>query len=225
MLKDFLKSFPKNFLRSFAGENIFWHLLAILLTAVIVLSGLDWHYFLSVRNELLNTIFFPAILLGFFLPILVPPILIIWGSRRRDAVTTLYGWAIMQSAAISWTISAIYKSLTGRVQPDLNNLIVDSSRNWNFGFWEHGIFWGWPSSHTTVAFAVVATLVILLGKKKPVAKWLAISYAFYIGIAVSLSIHWLSEFVAGAIIGTAIGIAIGKWWKGKLDQIKKEGTR
>jgi hypothetical protein len=37
----------------------------------------------------------------------------------------------------------------------------------------------------------------------------ALLYAFYIGLAVSISIHWLSEFVAGAIIGSLIGRVVG----------------
>lgn len=217
MLKNFLASLPKNFIRSFSGKNIFWHLLAVVLTAAIVFSGLDWYYFLSVRGELLNAIFFPAIIVGAFVPIFLPLGLVIVGQQRRNRVTTVYGWALMQAAVLGWLISSLYKSVTGRVQPNLSTIVstIDQSRNWNFGFWEHGIFWGWPSSHTTVAFAMVSTFIILLQGKKPVAKWLAIAYAFYIGIAVSFSIHWLSEFVAGAIIGTVIGVTVGKWWKAK----------
>lgn len=214
MLKEFLTSFPKNFISSFSSKNIGWHLFAIVLTAVIVFLGLDWRYFLFVRSEWLNTIFFPAIIVGGLLPILLPLGLVIVGRKRRSVVTTVYGWALMQAAILGWCISSLYKSVTGRVQPDLGHVVaaIDQSRNWNFGFWEHGIFWGWPSSHTTVAFAMAAAFVILLRGKRPAAKWIAIIYAFYVGIAVSFSIHWLSEFVAGAIIGTAIGITVGKWW-------------
>ena len=37
---------------------------------------------------------------------------------------------------------------------------------------------------------------------------LALTYAFYVGIGVSMTIHWFSDFVAGALIGTAIGIVV-----------------
>jgi membrane-associated phospholipid phosphatase len=217
MFKDFLASVPKNFIRSFSGKNLFWHLTAIALTVAIVMSGFDWYYFLSVRGESLNIIFFPGIIVGGLLPILLPLGLVIVGRRSRNGVTKVYGWALMQAALLGWMISSLYKSVTGRVQPDLSGVVAatDQSRNWHFGFWEHGIFWGWPSSHTTVAFAMVATFVVLLRGKRSVAKWLAIVYAFYIGIAVSFSIHWFSEFVAGAIIGTVIGVTVGKWWKDK----------
>ena len=45
------------------------------------------------------------------------------------------------------------------------------------------------------------------------SRWLgyvAITYALFIGIGVSMTIHWFSEFLAGAIIGTAIGAVVGK---------------
>jgi F0F1-type ATP synthase assembly protein I len=38
---------------------------------------------------------------------------------------------------------------------------------------------------------------------------LAIAYALYVGIGVSMTIHWFSDFVAGAIIGTMIGTVVG----------------
>jgi membrane-associated phospholipid phosphatase len=53
----------------------------------------------------------------------------------------------------------------------------------------------------------------------PKQRWLgcvAIAYALYIGIGVSMTIHWFSDFTAGAIIGTAIGAVVGKsFWRGQ----------
>jgi hypothetical protein len=40
--------------------------------------------------------------------------------------------------------------------------------------------------------------------------YMAITYALYIGIGVSMTIPWFSDFLAGAIIGTAIGTVVGK---------------
>jgi hypothetical protein len=39
---------------------------------------------------------------------------------------------------------------------------------------------------------------------------LAALYSFYVGLSVSVTIHWLSEFVAGGIIGSVIGTVVGK---------------
>ena len=46
----------------------------------------------------------------------------------------------------------------------------------------------------------------------PKQRWLgclAIAYALYVGIGVSMTIHWFSDFAAGAIIGTVIGTVVG----------------
>jgi membrane-associated phospholipid phosphatase len=86
---------------------------------------------------------------------------------------------------------------------------ADLSHLFQFGFLRGGVFWGWPSSHTTIAFAMAATIFRLFPKQR----WLgcvAITYAFYIGIGVSMTIHWFSDFLAGAIIGTVIGAVVGK---------------
>jgi membrane-associated phospholipid phosphatase len=71
------------------------------------------------------------------------------------------------------------------------------------------MFWGWPSSHTTIAFAMAATVFTLFPKQRWLG-WLAMAYAFYIGLGVSMTIHWCSDFMAGAILGTVIGTVVGK---------------
>ncbi len=68
--------------------------------------------------------------------------------------------------------------------------------------------WGWPASHPTTAFALAVTIYRLLPKQR----WLgclAIAYAFYIGFGVSMTIHWFSDFVAGALVGTSVGLVVG----------------
>jgi membrane-associated phospholipid phosphatase len=78
-----------------------------------------------------------------------------------------------------------------------------------FGFLRGGVFSGWPSSHTTIAFAMAVTLFQLFPKQRWLG-YVAITYAFYIGLGVSMTIHWFSDFLAGAIIGMAIGTVVGK---------------
>ncbi|MCX6925306.1 MAG: phosphatase PAP2 family protein, partial [Verrucomicrobia bacterium] len=101
-----------------------------------------------------------------------------------------------------------YKALTGRLHP-ARVLGPDISHMFRFGFLRGGVFWGWPSSHTTIAFAMAATVFTLFPKQR----WLgcvAIAYALYIGVGVSTTIHWFSDFAAGAIIGTVIGTVVGR---------------
>jgi hypothetical protein len=56
----------------------------------------------------------------------------------------------------------------------------------------------------------MAVTVFTLVPKYRGLGYLAITYAFYIGIGVSMTIHWFSDFAAGAIIGTVIGTVVGR---------------
>jgi membrane-associated phospholipid phosphatase len=122
------------------------------------------------------------------------------------------GWAIGQAELIGSLVSSAYKAFTGRIHPVLSFSTdpgPDLSHGFRFGFLRGGVFWGWPSSHTTIAFAMALTVFTLF----PRQRWMgicAILYAFCIGIGVSMTIHWFSDFVAGGIIGTIVGIVVGK---------------
>jgi hypothetical protein len=39
--------------------------------------------------------------------------------------------------------------------------------------------------------------------------YLGIVYAVYVGLGVSTTIHWFSDFLAGAIIGAVVGVVVG----------------
>jgi membrane-associated phospholipid phosphatase len=187
---------------------IAWHLLAITLTLVCVWSGCDWFYFCHTRDPELWRLMIPAAAVGFLVPFVVPASLIISGFIMQNARAASVGWAIAQAAILGSLISSGYKAVTGRVHPE-HNAGDNISAAFRFGWLRGGVFWGWPSSHTTIAFAMAVTVFTLFPKHR----WLglaALAYAFYIGIGVSMTIHWFSDFVAGAIIGTVVGTVVGR---------------
>ena len=218
-----LRTFFANFVASFSGRNLLFHGIAIGLTAVLVLSGFDWWYFTSNRIPDLRFILFPAIIIGAFFPILVPITLLLIGTigKRKRSVQTAF--ALAQAAILGSLISSTYKAFTGRIQPDFRNMNIDISHNFQFGFLQHGIFWGWPSSHTTIAFAMAFTLIFLHQRNKGVLIG-ALLYAFYIGLGVSTSIHWFSDFVAGALIGAVIGTTVGQSYRDRSEWAEKTGN-
>ncbi|MGO9585974.1 MAG: hypothetical protein ACLP2Y_07260 [Limisphaerales bacterium] len=55
-MKQFLVTLPRNFIGCFKGRMIVWHLVAILLTVILVLSGFDWRWFLATHDPALHTI-------------------------------------------------------------------------------------------------------------------------------------------------------------------------
>ena len=207
-MRLFLENLPRNIIDCFKGRMIIWHMSAILLTFLLVASGFDWSYFLSTRAPILRSWMFPAVPIGGLLPIILPLGLLALGSLTGSARTRLVGWAVGQAELIGGLIAAAYKAITGRAHPS-HAAGADLSRIFHFGLLRGGVFWGWPSSHTTIAFAMAVTIFTLLPKQR----WLgysAIAYAFYVGIGVSMTIHWFSDFSAGAIIGAVVGVVVGK---------------
>ena len=217
-MPELLHSLPRNLLASFTGRNLLWHTLAVGLTVAIVMSGLDWSYYLATRGNKIQSLVHPAIVMGTFLPVLGTLLILMIGEvfKIRSLIRT--AWALGQAALLGYLVSCCYKVFTGRLPPPFHGFrmsamnegsLVDSSHGFQFGFLKGGVFWGWPSSHTTVAFAMAACLIALYPKKW-ILIFLALFYALYIGLSVSVSIPWLSEFVAGAIIGSVVGTVVGK---------------
>lgn len=223
-MPELLHKLPKNVIIIFSGRNLLYHLLAILLTVVIVKTGFDWAYYRSTRSEILAQLALPAIMLGSLLPILGTLVILGFGAICKIQRIISTAWALGQSAILGYLISISYKAFTGRIPPPFRgfgmsasnlNSLTDTSHGFQLGFLKGGVFWGWPSSHTTVTFAMSACLITLYPKNKLLVV-LALVYAFYVGLGVSVSIHWLSEFVAGAIIGSVIGRVVGNGFREKL---------
>jgi hypothetical protein len=206
-MKVFFSTLPNNIIGCFQGRMLVWHLTAIFLTLALVVSGLDWQYFLCTRSPMLRTWLWPAVPVGALLPIVVPLGLIVIGSVIRSVPTRVVGWAIGQAEVIGGIVAAGYKALTGRAHPT-HDLGTDLTHYFKFGLLRGGVFWGWPSSHTTIAFAMAVTVFRLFPKQRWLG-YLAITYAFYVGFGVSMTIHWFSDFAAGALVGTVVGLVVG----------------
>ncbi len=212
MFKAFLNDLVKSTADTFRNGNWFWHLVFIGLTYFLVSSGFDWWYFEHTRIPLLIQIAIFAAPVGFIVPIILPLGLFAIGDSRKDLKMRSAGIAVAQAAITAIILTAAYKAFTGRFQPELilhPPVSIDISEAFHFGFLRHGIFWGWPSSHTSVAFAMSITLALLYSKNKKLLFTLTL-YAFYIGLSVSMTIHWFSDFVAGAILGTIIAFVVAR---------------
>ena len=223
-MKQFLLTLPRNLIGCFKGWMILWHIIAILLTFILVMSGLDWRYYLATRDPVFRSWMWPAVHIGGLLPLTLSLALFVVGITARNARTISTGWAIGQAALLGSLVSSAYKAVTGRVHP-AHIVGSDISHIFQFGWLRGGVFWGWPSSHATIAFAMAVTVFTLCPKQR----WLgfvAILYAFYVGMGVSMTIHWFSDFVAGAIIGSVIGVVVGKsfWLAGCADGKGKQAV-
>jgi len=211
-MQGFFHNFLKNIKNIFLGRNLLWHFLAIALTYIFVASGFDWIYFQATRSVTLQNFFWPAVLAGAFIPLFgILTLYLVSSVLKREKLVAI-SLALGQAALFGLLTSDFYKFFTGRPgPPDVfgNVIATNTSHVFRFGILQGGIFFGWPSSHTTVAFAMAICLLTLFPKNKWV-RFVALTYALYVGIGVSLTIHWFSDFVAGVIFGSVIGIVVGK---------------
>lgn len=206
----------------YTGKNLVWQLIACLVTALIVSTGCDWWFFDTLHASVVAPYFFPAVVFGGFIPFFAPPIIILLSLIPRFSALRRVSIAMFTAESFGLGLSSLYKVFTGRIQPPQfigNQPLIDSSHGFHFGFMQNGVFWGWPSSHTTVTFAMITVLITLFPNNK-VIRYLGLAFACYVAIGVSMSIHWLSEGAAGVIFGSIIGITVGKEFL-----IKKHPTR
>lgn len=203
---------PKTLIAICSLRNIAWFGLAIGLTAFFVLTGFDWSYFIFFQHTIAYSFFFPgAAIGGGLVPISLPLFLLLLASIRKNKNVANTAWALGQAALLGLLVSSFIKVFTGRPGPEIGILtpLVDISQVFRFGILRGGVFWGWPSSHTTVAFSMALTAVTLYPKNITI-KIIALLFAAYVGVGASMSFHWFSDFAAGTILGAIIGAVVGK---------------
>ena len=202
-----------------------YHITACAATYGLAKSGGDWGYYqVMVQNKFIPIAGFPSVMLGGVVPLAVPTYLYFKGKSKNDLKMVYTGFALGQAALISMVITSGYKAITGRHPPEVfedNKHTPDYSRDFHFGSMRRGIFDGWPSGHTTNAFAMATTLIELYPGNKRLKYW-ATGYAILIGWGVSTNIHWLSDAVAGALIGYVIGKSVGRSFRALMEGKKQE---
>lgn len=208
MIRAVLTRFPSMLVASLGLPFIWYHVAAIVITAVLVFSGSDWAFFEATRGATFGWLVFGAGIGGFFMPILLPLSMYLWGEYRGDAWLMRSGATVFQAGAIAWLVSSTYKAFTGRFQPEFLSTygVTDISREFHFGFLQHGIFWGWPSSHACVAVAGAVALTLLFPRNRAL-RIAAFAYAAFVALGAAVGFHWLSDVIAGCIIGYAVGVS------------------
>ena len=209
-LSAILHRFVRNLWRS-VKDNLPLHAMAIVLTFVIAISGLDWFLNRLVAHRIMTPLDGAVTRPGMLVPAFVPIIVWVLGMLAKNKTIRTTGLLLGQSALIAFIVQSVYKAFTGRVPPYFSDLDgEDFSLLFRFGFLNGGIQEGWPSGHTLIAFAMAVSLVKFLPEKK----WLcagALSYAAFMAIGMSnTGLHFLSDIVAGMLIGIGIGITVGQ---------------
>ncbi len=212
-------NFGNNILNSFKGSNLYLHLAAVASTALLVNTNVDYHvehYFN--QHEALGNLASPIIHIGTLFPFIISGSLYAYGKFKPDNQALGASFAVLQSSLIAFLYNSLLKAITGRAHPDWrhNNEMKSLSKTFKFGFMRGGIFWGWPSGHTSSTMAVVAALTNFYPHKT----WLKIlgySYVAYMIYGVSSfhrgGMHWFSDAIAAALMSYAIGSTVGKYYR------------
>lgn len=174
-----------------------------------------------------------ALVAGFALPVAVPATLYLGGLAAEDDELATAGAAVAQAMVLQFVAVHTLKWLTDRAGPFPNGdpdaerwsagLTRDSTSAKDFDFNPFDLKWGlrWPSGHTSASFALVSSLVAFY----PDDLWIAlVGYPFATAVAIGMmegDYHWLSDVVAGALIGHVFGFSIGADFREAYDAKKR----
>jgi membrane-associated phospholipid phosphatase len=204
---------------------------AALGTYALVETGFDWKYNrLAHNNPTLAYMGFPSLYIGYVVPVIMPIVFYTVGRFKIDTKLQVTGLALTQSLILSLGLTSIMKGITGRISPGIidvldhtgNDQTSDYSGDFAWGFGKRGFIAGWPSGHTTNAFAAAAVISEIYNDNMGI-KFLSYTYAAFIGLGVSLCVHWSSEVFAGAIIGYTIGKTVGRSFNKLISKDQDEG--
>jgi len=173
---------------------------------------------------------------GWVAPVIVPLGLYLGGLAGDSSELATAGAAALQAAAVQALFVSALKYLTDRAGPYPDG---DASR----ARWSKGLFrdsddpndfdWNpfdisgglrWPSGHTSASIAVVSSLFAFY----PEEDWIAlVGYPAAAAIGIGMvegDYHWLSDIVAGALIGHVIGWTIGAEFRETYDAQQLKGS-
>ena len=212
-------NFGNNILDSFKGKNIYFHLAGIASTYLLVNGDVDYHVekFFNEHPEY-GTYARPVLYTGTFLPFAVGGILFMYAKGEKDNEVLGASFAVLQASLIEFLYNSSLKAITGRPNPhwqdgsDMESL----SKTFRFGFLRGGVFWGWPSGHTSTTMAVVSALTNYYPDKLwlKIAGYSLVGYTMFGVSSVNRGgMHWFSDAVAGALMAYAIGSTVGKYYR------------
>lgn len=200
------------------GRWVLWAMAVVLIEAVAI-AGLDPRIANYVhKNALSLQPFFLAVQrLGLGYPYLVLSAIAFAALRWGGRVEKLRRWDermraasrvplfLFTAIAASGVLADILKVVVGRARPKL--LFLDGTYGFTWFGW-HADHWSFPSGHAATAAALMTALWCLW----PRPLWLYVAAAALVAIArVATGQHYLSDVIAGAVIGVVATRALAPW--------------
>ncbi|HKU41251.1 MAG TPA: phosphatase PAP2 family protein [Polyangiales bacterium] len=169
-----------------------------------------------------------AFIVGGVTPVALPLGLYLGGLAAGGSELATAGAAALQAAAVQALFVTTLKWLTDRAGPYPDgdparmralSFFRDSEHADDFSVNPFDVSGGlrWPSGHTASNVAMVSALTAFY----PDEYWLpAVGYPFALAIGIGMidgDYHWLSDVVAGALIGHVVGWTIGRNFRRHYD--------
>lgn len=211
-----------NMLLSAFGWPLGFHMLGGALTYKFSMENNDLMAarFAARQDQLVYGIAFtPGMMMGTFFPILVPGYMYFFSDNRALNNT---GAVAVQATAVAFLYNNILKAISAREHPDAELNSGERSRDFKWGFFRRGVFYGWPSGHS-MTNAAMAMSIASYNRDKPLVVAGCALYAGYIATSMVLGAkgeaHWFSDAVAGTLMGASIGWYIGSvFYKEKIGE-------
>lgn len=211
-----------NMLLSAFGWPLGFHMLGGALTYKFSMENNDLMVarFAARQDQLTYGIAFtPGMMMGTFFPILVPGYMYFISDNRALNNT---GAVAVQATAVAFLYNNILKAISAREHPDAELNSGERSRDFKWGFFRRGVFYGWPSGHS-MTNAAMAMSIASYNRDNPLVVAGCALYAGYIATSMVLGAkgeaHWFSDAVAGTLMGASIGWYIGSvFYKEKVGE-------
>ena len=219
----------EGFIGSYRWPTLLYHASAVAVTPPLVytLDAPVQEYFQQ-HNPIGQPFADVTLAIGWVAPALVPLGLYLGGLAGDASELATAGAAALQAAAVQAVIITALKWLTDRAGPFPNGdpaqerhrgLFHGSGdpKTFNFNPFDFAGGLHWPSGHTAGNIAIVSALVAFY----PDELWIAaVGYPAALAIGLGMiegDYHWLSDVVAAALMGHAIGWVIGKRFRERYD--------
>jgi hypothetical protein len=212
-LSSIFHNFGRNLLNSITFNDGLNFISSGLETYTMIKSGLDWKYYQMVYgNRALANYGITVNTIGYATPAIFPIVAYSYGRINKNEKLQILGCALAQTSIMATGMNILLKGLTSRRQAgiyDLDPQTTDYSDDFQLAFFFRGVVDGWPSGHTMNIVAAAAT-VSEIYKDNTRVKIVAYTCAAITSIGMTFCDHWVSDVIAGWLIGYAIGKTVGR---------------